>query len=73
MTLKAAKQATPANVTILIAVITFVCQNIPNVFEGAELFAPHTIKVVAFVCDLINQLAAAAAIFFGIKTKTNVR
>ena len=58
---------TPANVTIWIAVITFICQNVPNVFESAELFTTHTIKVVGFTFDIINQIAAAAAIFYGVK------
>jgi hypothetical protein len=69
MTLKAASKATPANVTIWIAVITFVCQNIPNVVESADLFAPYTIKVVSFIFDIINQVAAAMAIFYQVKTK----
>lgn len=63
-------QPTPANVTVWIAVITFLCQAMPPAFAGANLFTEHTIKIVSFVFDMFNILAAAAAIFFGVnKTK----
>lgn len=67
MTLKAAKQSTPANVTLLVAALTFLFQGLPPIFEASEVINDHTAKVVAFICDISNMIVATAAIFFGVK------
>lgn len=67
--MKKVNQATPANITLAVAALTFLFQALPPIFEVSEVITDKTAAAVKLFCDVANVLVATAAIFFGVKNK----
>lgn len=67
--MKKVTQATPANITLAVAALTFLFQGLPPIFQASEVITDKTAAIVSLLCDVANIFVATAAIFFGVKNK----
>lgn len=60
-------KATPANITAIVAALTFMLQGLPPIFQASEIINDKTAESIKLTCDVLNIIIAALAMVFGIK------